>query len=146
MCCVGSDDNKISRSLLSLPWYMVNAILTCVDLAEQRKGSAPNGVEVFVTFDELGYRNCMRPIDDVYTVCAILMSLLREHMILTDKVGYLFTRNKREGFFTYTEIFKNKYPGYGLAHDQSLVPLKGTTLVNFDDLWKILRSNDRALI
>ena len=68
ICCVGSDETKISKSLLSLPWYMVNAILACVDQAEQRKGSAPNTLEVFITFYELGYRNCVRPIDDAYVV------------------------------------------------------------------------------
>jgi hypothetical protein len=51
----------------------------------------------------------MTPINDVYAVCGIIMSMLREHMMYLDKVGYLFSRTKHQGFYTYAEIFAMKY-------------------------------------
>jgi hypothetical protein len=74
------------------------------------------------------------------------MSMLREHLIYTDKVAYLYSRKKHEGFHTYAEIFASKYPGYGLAADQSLIPLEGTQKINFDQLWDVLRSKDSSLL
>lgn len=59
----------------------------------------------------------MTPVNDAYAVCGIIMSMLREHMIYMDKVGYLFSRVKHEGFYTYAEIFHMKYKGYTLAAD-----------------------------
>jgi hypothetical protein len=132
ICNCSSDHTKISRALLNLPWFVVNRILTSIDEAESRKGSPPNAQEIFVAFEELGFKGVISPIASAYAVCGIVMSMLREHLIYTDKVAYLYSRKKHEGFHTYAEIFASKYPGYGLAADQSLIPLEGTQKISFD--------------
>jgi hypothetical protein len=86
------------------------------------------------------------PVTDALIVCGIIMSMLREHMIYTDKVGYRFSRVKHEGFYAFAEIFHMKYNGYTLAPDQTLIPLSGTKQVNFTSIWEILVSSDRALL
>lgn len=43
------------------------------------------------------------------------MSLLREHKLFCDKVGYTFTTRRRENYFLFTEIFDGMYPGYTLG-------------------------------
>jgi hypothetical protein len=53
------------------------------------------------------------PIRDVYQVAAVMMSMLREHLVFTDLVGYRYTTKKQEGYLSYTEIFIAKHPGYG---------------------------------
>jgi hypothetical protein len=146
ICNCATDETKMSKALLNLPWFVVNRILASVDEAETRKGSPPNAQEIFVAFEELGNITMVCPVDNAYAVCGIVMSMLREHMLYTDKVAYLYSRKKHEGFYTYAEIFAQKFPGYCLASDQSMIPLEGTLKINFDKLWSILRSKDRAVL
>jgi hypothetical protein len=146
ICNCNSDEGKISTAILRLPWFIVNKILAACDEAERRKKSPPNAIEIFIAFQELGYDSFMTPVNDAYAVCGIIMSMLREHLIYTDKVAYLFSRVKYVGFYTYTEIFNMKYKGYGLAADQSLISLPGTKQVKFTEMWYVLVSKDRNLL
>ena len=43
-------------------------------------------------------------------LCALLNNLLREDMIFIDKKSYRYTLEKKEGFYSYSEIFHMKYP------------------------------------
>lgn len=84
---------------------------------------------------------------DVQVVAAILFSMLREHLLLTDTVAYHYTAKvdqKIEGFFTYTQLIDKKFPGYTCGANQEMVPMEGTRTVNFKDFWEMMRSSDPA--
>lgn len=51
--------------------------------------------------------------DNIYQLAAILFSMLREDIIYSDKHSYRYTVNKQEGYYTYSELFRTKFPvGY----------------------------------
>ena len=70
---------------------MVRRVLTAVRTAEARLGRPPGVVEVFEAFDEEGLNNWAMPVADPYKVAAIMMSLLREHLLFTDLGMRAFT-------------------------------------------------------
>ena len=82
------------------------------------------------------------PVKDVYQVAAVMMSMLREHLIFCDPVGYRYTTNKQEGYLSFTEIFGAKHPGYTCGAKQECISTGDTKNVNFDSLMTILKSND----
>lgn len=94
---------------------MVDRVLRACDIAEERLGKPPTGIQIFEVVIESGFNDFAFPVNDVYKVCAILMSLLREHKLFCDKVGYTFTTRRRENYFLFTEIFDGMYPGYTLG-------------------------------
>ena len=128
------------------PWYMVSRVMRACDIAEERLGKPPSGIQIFEVLKELGYNDWAMPVNDVYKVCAILMSLIREHILYSDKVGFTFTTQKKEGYFLFSEIFAEKYPGYDMGANQEVVAAEGTKTVNFNDLWDTLRSKDGNLL
>jgi hypothetical protein len=94
---------------------MVSRVTRACDIAEEKLGSPPTGIQIFEVLKELGLNDWAMPVNDVYKVCAILMSLLREHILFCDKVGYKFSTRKQEGFFLFSEIFNEMYPGYTMG-------------------------------
>jgi len=129
--------------MLWLPWWMVDRILLACDIAEERIGRPVTGVEIFAVFSENNMNDFTMPVNDVYTVAAVIMSMLREHKLYTEPLAYYFTTKPKEGYHTFQYLFDQKYgPGYTLGHNQEVVPCGDTKSLNFNELWGILRSTD----
>lgn len=116
---------------------MVGRFLDSVDKAEQKLGCPPSSNEIFV---EMSNTYTM-PISNGYESSAILFSLLREDRIFANEECSHFSTKRQEGFKSYSEIFKAKYPGYKLNYWQAVVPDSAKT-VNFKDLFSLLKSKD----
>lgn len=58
-----------------------------------------------------------------YEAAAVLMSIYREDMILSDEVCYQFTTHKKEGFENFSYHFRKKYPGYAIDSYGAIVPV-----------------------
>ena len=52
------------------------------------------------------------PIKSAFEAGAVLFSIFREDLILSDEVCYQFTTRPRENFHTFSETFIKKFPGY----------------------------------
>jgi hypothetical protein len=111
MCRRREGDQK-SKALIWLPWYATRRVRDAVQIAETRLGRPPNAIQVFAVFDEQGFNDFAMPVNDCYKIAAVIMSMLREHLLFMDKVGYTYTIYKQEGYYTFSEILCQKYPGY----------------------------------
>ena len=74
------------------------------------------------------------------------MSLLREDLIYSDLNSHKYTYEKKEGYYSYTEIFQMRYPR-GYACDSSgRVVAAGARTINLNTLKNILTSSDESLM
>ena len=117
MCCGKRVDGTIGKSLIGLPWYIVERLEKATDAAEAKLGRPPTACDIFIMCEELGYNDNFMPGMDIYKVAAIMCSLLREHLVFTDRIMSCWTTTKREGFYSYNDFFAMHFPGYKLAKD-----------------------------
>ena len=138
--CKRRHEEQVSKSILWLPWYFVNRFIESTRIAEDVLGRPPTILEVFVTLgDTYG-----KTVNNVYEVVAILFSLLREDLIYSDEHSYRYTVNKQEGFYSYSEIFRKKFPvGYSCDKMGRVVPTTARR-VNLNHLRSVLISRDEA--
>jgi len=109
ICRTSRTDGQVSKSLLWLPWYFVNRFLDSTRAAEDILGHPPTVQEIFVTLEA----NHGKTVNNIYEAVAILFSLLREDLIYSDIHSFRYSCNKQEGFFTYSELFRMRFPtGY----------------------------------
>ena len=74
------------------------------------------------------------------------MSLLREDLIYSDLNSHKYTYEKKEGYYSYTEIFQMRYPrGYACDSMGRVVPA-GARTINLNTLKNILTSTDENLM
>ena len=72
----------------------------------------------------------------------MLYSILREDFIYSDLDSYRYSCHKQEGFYTYSEIFRMKFPlGYICDKGGRVSPSTART-VNLEQLSSILTSNN----
>lgn len=96
ICRVTRPKEQVSRSLLNMPWFMVNMFIKAAERAEDILGHPPNALQIF---------RVMGFLSNAFQVAAVLTSLLREDLIFVDKNMYRWTVRKQEGYFSYSEIF-----------------------------------------
>lgn len=84
---------------------MVNQFLHSVESAETKLNRPPTGIEIFCELQHL----YTLPVKNFYECAAILDSLLREDVIFANDAISQFSVNRKEGFKTYSEIFKTKF-------------------------------------
>ena len=73
---------------------------------------------------------------------AILVSILREDIIYSDKHSYRYTINKQDGYYTYSELFRMKFPvGYGCDSGGRVIATTART-ISLPQLKSILKSKD----
>ena len=107
--CRSRDQDQVSKSILWLPWYFVNRLLESTRIAEQTLGHPPTVLQIFVTLHE----RYGRVLENIYQAVAVLFAILREDLIYSDLHSYRYTCTKQEGYYTYSEIFRMKFPeGY----------------------------------
>lgn len=68
-----------------MPWFMVNNVLRAVNEAEDRLGRIPTTMEVYYSFKA---QNNYLSVNNPYEIAAVLMSMYREDLILSDDVAY----------------------------------------------------------
>ena len=130
--------------LVPLPWFIVNHVVSAAGEAEDILGHPPTIQEIFIVIDKKNVRTLIR---DVYTVAAIMSTLLREDIVFVDAIAYRWTVRKQEGFFSYTELFIKHFGSaemYGTVPDGRIVARQART-VNYSQLVQILKSKDKAL-
>ena len=126
-----------------MPFYVVNKMLSSIANAEAKLGKPPNILEVFVEIrknhKELPIRNC-------YEGAAVLAALLREDWIYTNKIASLVSLTRHEGYYTFSEIFRQKFGyDYECRRDGSIVTSPGAKEHNLNHVLDILKSKDEAL-
>lgn len=84
------------------------------------------------------------PTDNVLVMAVFIFSMEREDWILTNKNSSRFTTRPQEGFFTFSQLFRQQYAGYGLDKNHCLIPTTART-VNFKNLINVLKSKDEKL-
>ena len=83
--------------------------------------------------------------NNLFEIAAVMCSLAREDIVLTDKIFSKWTVRKQEGYYTYSEIFHTQFgDGYRCDSLGRAYPTTART-VNFSNLKKILLSKDEAL-
>lgn len=133
--------DQIGKSIVWLPWFISNRIISSINSAEDKLKRPPNAVEIFVEMK----RNFNTPISNVYEIAAVISSLQREDWILTNEIGSHFTTRPREGYLTYSNLFRKLYgTGYAVDKLQCVVPTTARTL-NFKTLMAVLKSKDESL-
>lgn len=119
----------------------MNRFLESTRIAEDVLGHPPTLMEIFVTL-EATYG---KTVNNIYEAVAVLFSLLREDLIYSDLLSFRYTCTKQEGFYTYSEIFRMKFPsGYICDDGGRVVPTTART-VNLQNLRSIMLSTDEAL-
>lgn len=91
---------------------MVDRFLLSVESAEAKLKRPPSSIEIFCELSHL----YTLPVSNAYECAAILTSLLREDMIFANDVVSHFTVKRQEGFISYSDIFRSKFPGYKLDY------------------------------
>lgn len=80
-------------------------------------------------YQQFRSQNNIFSINTPYEAGAVLFSIYREDMILSDEVAYQFTTRPREGFATFSVNFRKKFgPGYGVGPSGCVVPNTAKTL------------------
>ena len=89
-------------------------MLKCVADAEEILKRPPTFVEVYVIIKK---RYPSLPIPTPVQSSAVIASLVREDWLYIDETAQRVTLNKREGFLTFSQIFRQKY-GSGFSVDR----------------------------
>jgi hypothetical protein len=144
-CCAIREKEQIGRSILWLQWWQVDRFTAAVKSAEGKLKRPVSCIEIFVELKHLYEHSPLHTVTSPYETAAILFSLLREDRIFADNDCHLFTTERKEGFKSYSEIFKAMYPGYKLDTKQRVVSDSAET-ISFQTLWTILKSKDQKLM
>jgi len=140
ICRASRLEDQVSKSILWLPWYFVNRFVDSTRLAEEILGRPPTVQEIFVTLSNVHGKT----VNDVYELGACLFALLREDLIFSDLNSYRYTANKQEGYYSYSEIFRLRFPtGYSCDSMGRVIPTTAR-LVNLNHLKNVLMSQDKA--
>ena len=144
MCVCSRKNDQVARALLSLPYWITNKMLECVQSAETRLGRVPSTIEIFVEMVHK-YPGLKSQVDDVYKVAAVLISLFREDWLYTDVTAQFYSLTKHKDMKSYSELFREKFgPLYGCARDGTVCPT-GAKTINFNKLIEVLKSSDAKL-
>ena len=139
--CRKRDPEQVGKALLWLPWFVVNQFLQAFEMAEDILGKPPTLMHVLAVFED----NFNSPFKNIYQVSAITTSIMREDLIFFDKLFYRWTVHKKEGFFSYSEIFALKFgPGYAHFHSNGTVYATTARTINYDWLKQTLTSRDES--
>lgn len=75
----------------------------------------------------------------------MLFSMLREDMIFSDEHSYRYSIHKQEGYYSYSELFRMKFPeGYSCDDFGRVTPTTART-INLNELIRTLVSKDEAI-
>ena len=139
--CRSREETQISKSLLWLPYWFVDKFLNSTRAAEEILGQPPTSMQIFVQLTN----DHGEVVKDVYQVSAVLFSLLREDILYSDAHSYKYTTEKKEGYYSYTELFQMKHKGGYTCDQLGRVVGAGARTINLNTLRNILISTDESL-
>ena len=141
VCRSGRPENQVSKSILWLPWYFVNRFVDSTRLAEEILGRPATVFEIFVTLSDIHGKT----VNNIYELVACLFSLLREDLVYSDLHSYRYTITKQEGYYSYSELFRMRFPtGYSCDRMGRVIPTTARR-INLTHLQNVLTSQDEAL-
>jgi len=109
-----------------------------VRIAEEVLGRPATILEIYVTLEDTYGKS----LNNAYELLAILHSILREDLIYVDEFCQRITLNKKDGFYSYSEIFRAKFPqGYGCDKIGRVVPTTAKR-INLRQLMEFLTSSN----
>ena len=139
ICVTSRKADQVSRSTLWLPWFIVNQIISSVQMAEAKVQRAPSIFEIFV---EMKANYPKLPVNTIFEGAAVLSSLYREDWLYMNDIATHYSLNKHTGFSNYSERFREKFgAGYGCARDGTVV-VKTARTINHANLIQMLKSKD----
>lgn len=139
-CCRSRKEGQISKSLVFLPFWVVNGITECIRLAEEKLNRPVTLIEIHALALDMN----KLPVKDIFQLAAVMMSLFREDLLLTDKIFEFWTLSPKEGFMTYTDFWHKHFDGYKV---DSLQRIRADTAktINLNELVNMMKSKDRAV-
>ena len=141
LCRVDRAPDQVARTLLPLPWFIVSSTIKATEMAEDILGHPPSPYEIFVVLNE----HLKTPIRQPSEVAVVMMSMLREDFVMTDKISYRYTVRRQEGYYTFSERFRQNFgDGYECDSVGAIVPTTARA-VNYSQLQQILLSKDESL-
>lgn len=142
MCICRRQPNQIGKALLSLPYWIVNKLLSCVDSAEAILKRPPSIIEIFM---ETKHRYPNFPVNNIYEGAACLTSLFREEMLYTNDLASHYSTTRHEGYVGFSEMFRKRFGNeYTTLNDGTVVATTART-INCKNLYNMLRSKDESL-
>ena len=81
----------------------------------------------------------------MYEVAAILYSLLREDLIFADEHCYQYTCVKKQGFYSYSDLFKMKFPSGYICDKNGRIAPSTARVLNLKELMGIYKSKDPSV-
>ncbi len=86
------------------------------------------------------------PIRNGYEGGAVISALMREDWVYTNKIASHVSLTRHEGYFTFSEIFRQKFGHeYECARNGSIVTAAGTKEYNLGFVLNILKSKNEQL-
>ena len=144
MCRCNRPGDQIARATISLPFFYVNKFTAATKMAEDIIGKPPTAFEIFITLERHFGGS---PVENVFAVGAILYNLFREDMLFADERCNRFTTVKKEGFMSFSEMFRQKFPqGYTVSTKDGSILATTARTVSFKEIISILKSKDEEVL
>ena len=97
-------------------------------------------MQILIVLEE----NYGKTLNNIYELVAVLFALLREDLIFSDLHSYKYTTTKQEGYYTYSEIFRLKFPtGYTCDSMGRVIPA-GARRINLEEHRALMISTDES--
>ena len=131
------------RSLIGLTCMLKKALLWCIGEAERIKGSAPLLIEITIV-----YFKHYTKIFPYGAIGAFIYNLYREDLFYADQNFAIYSMTGPDGsdgrktFEMFSERFRRIYPEYMLDCKMNVVAKPETTVINLQQLTKLLKSKD----
>ena len=139
--CVCRKEDQVGKSLLWLPYWIVNKMLDSVVSAEAKLGQPPSIIEIFC---EMKHRYTL-PVNNIFEGAAVINSLFREDLLFTNENASHWSVTRHPGWKSYSEIFRKYYgDGYACLKDGSVGVTTAKTL-KLANLMQVLKSKDEKL-
>ena len=112
-------------------------MLQSIVITEKKLGRPGSSVEIFVTLNH----EYFVAIKNMWECAAVLCSIFREDWIFTNTIGSHWTRERKDGYKSYSELFREKFPGYKLDSYQRVMN-DSAKATNFKSLISMLKSKN----
>ena len=134
----------MAKSVINLPWFIVNRFLAATNKAEDNLGRPPTVFEIFLVFDRHYHHDKIGEVEAM----GIVYNLFREDILLADANCAFFTTRASPGFKTFSMLLREKFAGmhgYRCLNDGRIFPTTART-VSLEFLLAMLRSSDASLL
>jgi len=85
------------------------------------------------------------PVSNIYESVGLMYNLRREDIIYFDKSFLYISTKKHPGFNSFSEVFRERMPGFALDKNQRVVSLNPQQ-ISYSTLINVLKSKDKSLL